>query len=80
MTPRKKANELISQYLHAVIDLPYTDSSDGECIGTGHMTYFSAVKCAIITVNQILIAREINSKFILDRKYWEEVLQELEKR
>ena len=80
MTPYEHAGLLVSTYLNLDIDLFYLDSRGDCCITTGDMPYYSAVKCAIVAVNQILKARKINSKLILDKKYWEEVLQELEKR
>lgn len=53
---KEKANELVEKYLNIVIHFPYIDTEDGNCIGTGHMTYYSAVNCAIKAVEEILRA------------------------
>lgn len=57
MTPDQKANERIKKYLNTPIDFPYIDTEDGQCIGSGYMTYKSAVRCAINEVDEILIMR-----------------------
>jgi len=54
MKVEAKANNLIIKYLKTIIHFPYIDTEDGNCIGTGYMTYKSAVRCAINTVDEIL--------------------------
>ena len=52
--PKEKAKELIEKYLECEIDFPYIDTEDGHCVGTGYMTYKSAVKCALISLDIII--------------------------
>jgi len=54
MTPKEKAEEMVEKYLKTIIDFPYIDTEDGDCIGTGYMTHSSAVKCAINSVDEIV--------------------------
>ena len=54
MTPKEKANELIEKYIDLPINFPYIDTVDDLCIGSGYMTYYSAVQCAIIADDEII--------------------------
>ena len=54
MTAKEKANELVEKFLTQPINFPYIDTVDKQCIGSGYMTYKSAVSCAIIAVDEIL--------------------------
>ena len=78
-TPIEKANELIEKYLNLPINFPYIDTVDDRCIGSGYMTYYSAVKCAIIAVDEIIdeLKREpyANYERIV---FWQSVKKELE--
>jgi hypothetical protein len=57
MSPEEiKADELIKGFLRQPIGFPYEDSQDGTCYGSGYMTYNSAVKCAILSVKEIIKA------------------------
>ena len=84
MTPKEKANELIEKFLNQPINFPYIDTVDKQCIGSGYMTYNSAVKCAIIEVNEIIkelhnIEINYNLNFHSDLlPFYNEVKQELE--
>lgn len=40
---KEKAQELVEKYLNTIIQFPYIDSEDGNCIGTGYMTHNSDV-------------------------------------
>ena len=79
MTPKEKANELVEEYLNLKIDFPYIDTIDKQCIGSGYMTYYSAIKCAIIAVDEIIdeLKREpyANYERIV---FWQSVKTELE--
>ena len=79
MTPKEKANELIEKFLNQPINFPYIDTVDKQCIGSGYMTYYSAVKCAIITVDEIIdeLKREPYNNYerIIS---WQSVKQQLE--
>ena len=80
MTPTEKAKELIEKYLNLPINFPYIDTIDKQCIGSGYMTYYSSVKCAIIAVDEIIdeLKREpyTNYERIV---FWQVVKKELEK-
>ena len=78
MTPKEKANELIEKFLNQPINFPYIDTVDKQCIGSGYMTYNSAVKCAIIAVDEIITANPISHVGNSTIKYWQAVKQELE--
>jgi hypothetical protein len=81
MTPQEKARELVNKYLNTSIDFPYIDSQDGNCIGTGFMTHYSAVKFALKEVEEITKAIDWH-EFEQPNKeydYWNEVKQEIEK-
>ena len=82
MTPKEKANELIEKYLNLPISFPYIDTIDKQCIGSGYMTYNSAVKCAIIKVDGIienLHWLEDSINFDKAIEFWQSVKTELEK-
>ena len=82
MTAKEKAKELIDKYLNLPINFPYIDTIDKQCIGSGYMTYYSAVKCAIVAVDEMI--KEFKNSdslyatnFLAD--YWQEVKTELKK-
>ena len=87
MTPKEKSNELIEKFLNKPINFPYIDTVDKQCIGSGYMTYKSAVKCAIIAVEEIIkellkvevmIHPDFQSIFVQKIEFWQEVKQQLE--
>ena len=78
MTPKEKANELIEEYLNLPINFPYIDTIDKQCIGSGYMTYYSAVKCAIIAVDEIIKANPYSHVGNSTIKFWQSVKTELE--
>ena len=78
MTPKEKADELIEKFLNQPIHFPYIDTVDKQCIGSGYMTYYSAVKCAIIAVDEITNANPYSAVGNSTRKYWQSVKTELE--
>ena len=81
MTPKEKANELIEKYLNLPIYFPYIDTVDDLCIGSGYMTYYSAIQCAIIAVDEmieILKTDYESERLVYTLYYWESVKTELE--
>lgn len=78
MTPKEKANELIEEYINLPINFPYIDTIDKQCIGSGYMTYNSAVKCAIIAVDEIIKANPYSHVGNSTIKFWQSVKTELE--
>ena len=80
MTAKEKAKELVEKFLNHPISFPYIDTVDKQCIGSGYMTYKSAVSCAIITVDEIIeeLKREpyTNYERII---FWKSVKNEFEK-
>ena len=80
-TPEQKAKELIEKFLNQPINFPYIDTVDDRCIGSGYMTYYSAVKCAIIAVDEmieILKTDYESERLVYTLYYWQSVKTELE--
>ena len=82
MTPKGKADELIEKFLNQPIHFPYIDTVDKQCIGSGYMTYYSAVKCAIIAVDEIIYQIDNIDTYLGNLGehlyWWQEVKSELE--
>ena len=80
MTEKETAKELIEKYLNQPINFPYIDTVDKQCIGAGYMTYKSAVKCAIIAVDEILSLGYVGNEPSSFRvyKFYSDVKSELE--
>lgn len=84
--PKEKAKELVEKYLNTIIHFPYIDTEDGSCIGTGYMTHNSAVRCAIISVEEMLNVQSClysyntGNSFVSHKEYWTLVKEELLKR
>ena len=53
MISKEKANELIEKFYKIKLDFIYVHDNDSY-VGNENMTYKSAVKCAIIAVDEIL--------------------------
>ena len=71
MTPQEKAKELV--------ELFWTEVEDNDC-STRKMSFSQAKQCALIAVDEILGAiKEIFETLdtIEEKKYWQEVKQEL---
>jgi hypothetical protein len=93
MTAKEKAEELVEKHLNTIIDFPYIDTEDGYCLGTGPMTYYSAIRCALIAVNELIKTEYETVKKLLEvierknirlvisfnKEYWQEVKKEIEK-
>jgi len=79
MTTKEKAKELVDKYLLLAIDFPYNDAQDGQCIGSGYMLYNSAKQCALIAVEETLNTIIEIYETYEERKFWQEVKQEIEK-
>ena len=63
MTPKEKAKELVSKYIHLA---KQTSGANG--------TLYNSKQCALIAVEEIID----NSPWILDiQQYWKEVKQEI---
>ena len=82
-TPEQKADELIDKYLNLPINFPDIDTIDKQCIGSGYMTYNSAVKCAIIEVDRIIYQIDCIDTYLGNLSeqigFWQSVKTELEK-
>ena len=82
MNAKEKANELIEKYLNTVINFPYIDKEDGNCIGAGYMTHNSSVRCAINAVDEILNSRPLDPNYVdwddcgAAHQYWYEAQKE----
>lgn len=82
MTAKEKANDLVEKFLNQTINFPYIDTVDKQCIGSGYMTYKSAVSCAIIAVDEIIKEFKNSDSLYATNflaAYWAEVKNELEK-
>ena len=79
-TSKQKANQLVDKYFTLTIHFPYVDTEDGFCVGTGNMTFDSAIKCAIIEVYEIIQAIDWHEFETPNKEleYWNEVKSELE--
>jgi hypothetical protein len=65
MTPKEKAKELVENYLNADVAWEFT--------------YNCAKQCALLAVVEILNTIEQIFETFEERKYWQEVKQEIEK-
>lgn len=80
MTPKEKAKQIVESFLNSSINFPYIDTEDGQCIGSGYMTYKSAIKLAENSVNEIAlkIAGHHKDAILTDYiEYWQEVKSEI---
>ena len=74
MTPKEKANELISKY---AIKLPTKYNNIVDEVKIWDYNVILAKQCALITVDEILNGSRLF--YIEDYNYWKEVKQEIEK-
>ena len=89
MTPKEKAKELVEQYLNTIIHFPYIDTEDDNCIGTGYMTHNSAVRCALVAVDEMIVqngdiylcltGEDANKYYREENSYLFKVKEEIEK-
>lgn len=76
MIPIEVAKELIEKYSNQPINFLYIDTEDGNCIGSGHMTYESAKYCALIYVDGMIKEHTWKSSTsfeITQMKKWESI-------
>ena len=82
MTPKEKANELIEKFYKINLDFIYVHDNDSY-VGNENMTYYSAVKCAIIAVDEIIYQIDCIDTYLGNLSeqigFWQEVKEELEK-
>ena len=81
MTPKEKAKELVDKFVDQPINFPYRDTEDGQCIGSGYMTYNSAKQCALIACRE-LKRQWIELNYIkgpAETNYWDSVKEEIKK-
>lgn len=68
MTPKEKAEELIDKYKFVEI--------------ANYSSIFEVKQCALITIDEILLAIQFNmydeDAYALEEKYWQEVKKEIE--
>lgn len=50
--PKEKAERLVEMLYNQEIHFPYIDLEGDSAVATGHMTYKSAVQCAILCVKE----------------------------
>jgi hypothetical protein len=83
MTHQQQAAELIERFVNQPINFPFIDSDNDHCVGSGYMTYKSAVKCALVAVDVLmnnLLGKEFcfkDGEPVGDYKYWQAVKDEL---
>ena len=69
MTPKEKARELVSKYVHLT-----------KQISGANGTIYNSKQCALIAVDEILNVKSfLKSMPLQDVKYWQEVKEEIEK-
>lgn len=81
MTPKEKAEDLVDKFLNQPINFPYIDTEDGQCIGSGYMTYYSAKQCALIAVDEVLNRLKScwdEEGVLIQYKYFQGVKNEIE--
>jgi len=67
MTPKEKAKDLVSKYIHLA---KQTTGANG--------TIYNAKQCALIEIDEIF--KEFFDRFLFSKcRYWNEVKQEIEK-
>ena len=54
MGPIEVAKELIEKFVNQPINFAYIDTQDGQCVGSGYMTYKSAKDFALIYVDGMI--------------------------
>ena len=75
ITPKEKAKEYIETF--EKVQIPYMDSMSGT-IERSDMEHDNAKECALITVKEILKAREAGTTgVVFDKAFWEETESEL---
>ncbi len=89
MTAKEKATELVGKYLKTIIHFQYIDKEDDNCIGTGYMTHNSAVRCALVAVDEMIVqngeiylcltGEDANKYYREKNSYLFEVKEEIEK-
>ena len=70
------AKKLVDEFVNTPIDFPYIDTEDGRCVGSGYMTYKSAVKCALICAK--MCREEILNFDNGCQYYWDEMISKIE--
>ena len=68
MTPKEKAEELFNEMLDKAYEV--------DCLGGEYMV---AKRCALIAVDEILNVIIGSYDYELEKQYWQEVKQEIEK-
>jgi hypothetical protein len=77
MTPKEKAQELVAKYRQITITTYGCGMPGNTCIVSNSMLEKSAIRCAIIAVDELMISMAVqqsNEDF-----YWEKVKNELNK-
>jgi len=77
MTPKEKAIDLCTMFESTYITMSGCSQDSNPCIITNNMFKNSAIRCALIAVNEILSIYK--KEWNIDNSYWEQVKIELEK-
>jgi hypothetical protein len=81
MTPKEKAEELVDKF-HIKVYVSFIENSIPSVINA-LMLYNSAKQCALIAVDEIILANPHSNTFTnveySTMEYWQEVKQEIEK-
>lgn len=75
MTPKEKANQLVDAFYQYLPLERYVTTSEGDLYWE-YDGWENAKQCALIAVDEIL---QVGLFTFEDRKYWQEVKQEIEK-
>jgi hypothetical protein len=80
MTPKEKAKELVDKFYQTT---PYEAFIDEPCgIGAEYKAWEQAKQCALIAVDEVILANPhsnpLNTDVYSTMDYWQEVKQEIE--
>jgi hypothetical protein len=83
MTAKEKAEELVNKFYSKITGMELSYISKLIYLPNGDSNYETAKQCAIIAVDEILIANTFNKDniecYLIEYKYYQEVRQEIQK-
>lgn len=80
LKPKEKAKDLIDKFYKLSFDVLHTDCEGDRAIASGEPTISNAIKCAEISVDELIEEHNFSSKIswnVKQIKYWEAVKSEL---
>lgn len=74
LSPKEKADELIKKYESLYLHILHIDCEGDSAISSGSITYFSAIKCSLVAVDEMLGSMGADRGY----EFWSSVKKELE--